>query len=75
MATAADYRKLAEECFEWAREARDENVREHRDENVREHYVKLGQIWLECAARAELRSAALTPRQRTTAPKVANRAA
>jgi hypothetical protein len=67
MATAADYRKLAEECFEWAREA--------RDENVREHYVKLGQIWLECAARAELRSAALTPRQRTTAPKVANRAA
>src|SRR6516165_11754100 len=23
MATAAEYRKLAEECFEWAREARD----------------------------------------------------
>jgi hypothetical protein len=67
MATAADYRKLAEECFEWAREA--------RDESVREHYVKLGQIWLECAARAELRSAVLTPRQRTTAPKVTNRAA
>ena len=47
MATAADYRKLAEECFEWVREA--------RDESVRKHYVKLGQIWLECAARVQLR--------------------
>jgi hypothetical protein len=45
MATAAEYRIMAEECFEWAREA--------RDESVREHYAKLGQIWLECAARAE----------------------
>jgi hypothetical protein len=67
MATAAEYRKLAEECFEWAREA--------RDQSVREHYVKLGQIWLDCAARAELRSALLTPRQRTTTPKVTSRAA
>ena len=67
MATAADYRKLAEECFEWARKA--------RDESVREHYVKLGHIWLECAARAELRSAMLTPQQGTTALRVTNRAA
>ena len=52
MATAADYRKLAEECFEWAREA--------SDASVREHYAKLGQIWLESAARAELQSYALT---------------
>ena len=47
MATAADYRKMAEECFEWARVA--------RDASVREHYVKLGQIWLECAARARIK--------------------
>ena len=51
MATAAEYRKLAEECFEWAREA--------RDESVRRHYAKLGQI-LESAARAALRSRAIT---------------
>jgi hypothetical protein len=53
MARAADYRKWAEECFEWAREA--------RDESVREQYAKLGRIWLECAARADLRSDAIAP--------------
>ncbi len=65
--TAADYRKLAEECFEWTREA--------RDVSVREHYAKLGEIWLECAARAELQSAVLTPPEPTTSQKVASRAA
>ena len=63
MATAADYRKLAEECFEWAREA--------RDASVREHYVKLGQIWLESATRTELRSRAITSSKPETAQKVA----
>jgi hypothetical protein len=63
MASAADYRKLAEECFEWAREA--------RDLGVREHYAKLGQIWLECAARTELRSGRIASPQRTIAQKVA----
>jgi hypothetical protein len=63
MATAAEYRKLAEECFEWAREA--------RDENVREHYVKLGQIWLESSARAELQSRPTTPPEPTIAKKAA----
>ena len=48
MATAADYRKWPEECFEWAREA--------RDESVRHQYANLAQVWLECAGRAELRS-------------------
>ena len=48
MATAVEYRKLAEECFQWAREA--------LDESVREHYASLGRIWLECAARTEVRS-------------------
>ena len=47
MATAADYRKWAEECFEWAREA--------HDDSVRQQYANLGQVWLECAVRAELR--------------------
>ena len=53
MATAVEYRKLAEECFQWAREA--------SDENVREHYASLGRIWRECAVRAEVRSGIITP--------------
>ena len=48
MATAAEYQKLAEECFRWAREA--------SDESVREQYASLGRVWLERAARAELPS-------------------
>ena len=58
MATAADYRKWAEECFEWARQA--------SDEAVREQYASLGRVWLEQAARAE-RPSALT----SSEPKVA----
>ena len=61
MATAADYRKWAEECFEWARQA--------SDESVREQYAKMGEHWLEQAARAELRS--VTPPELKTAQKVA----
>lgn len=45
MATAADYRKWAEECFEWARQA--------PDESVREQYASLGRVWLERVARAD----------------------
>jgi hypothetical protein len=63
MATAADYRKWAEECFEWAHQA--------RDTRVREQYASLGQVWLECAARAELRPGVITPSEPTTAVKVA----
>jgi hypothetical protein len=48
MATSADYRKWAEECFEWARAA--------TDDIVREQYASLGRVWLERAARAELPS-------------------
>jgi hypothetical protein len=55
MATAADYRKWAEECFEWARQA--------SDETVREQYASLGRVWLEYAARTD----AITPSE----PKVA----
>jgi hypothetical protein len=58
MATVADYRKWAEECFEWARQA--------SDEAVREQYASLGRVWLEQAARAE-RPKAIT----SSEPKVA----
>jgi len=61
MATAADYRKWAEECFEWARAA--------SDDCVREQYAKIGHVWLEQAALAELLSA--TPSEPKTAQKVA----
>ena len=63
MATAADYRKWAEECFEWARQA--------SDESVREQYAQIGQVWLEQAARAELLSDMTTPPELKTAKKVA----
>jgi len=63
MATAADYRKRAEECFAWARKA--------RAESVRQQYTNLGKFWLDCTMRAELRSAAITPSEPTTAQKVA----
>ncbi len=63
MATAADYRKLAEECFEWARQA--------SNETVREHYSSLGRVWLEYAARADTRSAAITPPASKPPQKVA----
>ncbi len=53
MATAAHYRELAQECFEWAHEA--------RDVVVRQHYAKLCEIWLDCAAQAELRSGVTIP--------------
>ena len=61
--TPADYRKWAEECFEWAREA--------RDKAVREQYGSLGRVWLERAVRAELRSDPITPPETTTPAKVA----
>jgi len=63
MATAAEYRKLSEECFKWAREA--------SDESVREQYASLGRVWLEYAARAELQSPALPSSQSKTAQKIA----
>ncbi len=52
MATVAEYRKWAEDCFEWAREA--------SDEMVRESYIKMGQLWLEHAVRTELMSGMIT---------------
>lgn len=63
MATAAEYRKWAEECFEWARDA--------RDDAVRQQYASLGQVWLECAVQAEVRSGAITPSEPKGARDVA----
>ena len=63
MGTAADYRKWAEECFEWAREA--------SDESVREQYASLGRVWLECAARAEFQSGAMAAPEPKPGQKVA----
>jgi hypothetical protein len=63
MATAAEYQKLAEECFRWAREA--------SDESVREQYASLGRVWLEYAARVELQSHTPTAPDSETAQKIA----
>jgi hypothetical protein len=63
MATAADYLKWAEECFEWARGA--------SDESVREQYASLGRVWLERAAQAELLSDMINAPGAKTAQKVA----
>jgi len=62
MATVAEYRKWAEECFEWARAA--------SDEGVRGQYASLGRVWLERAAQAQLRRKIDQPEPKT-AQKVA----
>jgi hypothetical protein len=43
--TAAQYRAMAEECFQWAETA--------TDEKVRANYLGSAQIWLEAAARLD----------------------
>ena len=63
MATAAEYRKWADECFEWAHAA--------SDEKVREQYASLGRVWLEQAERAELMSATTNPPEPEEGEKVA----
>ena len=42
MHTAAEYRKMAEECFEWAATA--------VDDEVRANYLGIAQIWLQAAS-------------------------
>jgi hypothetical protein len=54
MKTAAEYRAMAEECFEWARET--------HHHAVRKGYLKLAQVWLEAASRLDsLPAARLRP--------------
>jgi hypothetical protein len=57
--TAAEFRLWAEECFKWAGEA--------SDKSVRESYSKMGELWLENAARAEGVSGVITPQEPKTA--------
>jgi hypothetical protein len=45
MKTAAEYRAMAEECFQWAREA--------KTKEVRVSLRKLAQIWLDLAAKLD----------------------
>ena len=45
MKTAAEYRAMAEECFEWAREV--------RTREVRASYLRLAQIWLDIASKLD----------------------
>ena len=47
MHTAAEYRKMAEECFEWATTA--------VDDEVRANYLGIAQIWLQAASRLRRR--------------------
>jgi hypothetical protein len=42
MATPAEYRVMADECFQWARVA--------KTKNVRLAYLEIAKIWLEAAA-------------------------
>ena len=63
MATAAEYRKWAQECFAWAREA--------PDEAVSKQYASLGRVWLERAVRAERLSGIINPPEPEARPKVA----
>jgi len=45
MKTAAEYRAMAEECFQWASET--------NDRNVRAGYLGLAQVWLDAAAKLD----------------------
>jgi hypothetical protein len=45
MKTAIEYRAMAEECFQWARET--------HDRAVRAGYLGLAQVWLDAAAKLD----------------------
>lgn len=45
MQTAVEYRKMAEECLEWATTA--------LNEEVRTNYVGMAQIWLKAASKLD----------------------
>jgi hypothetical protein len=56
MATVAEYRKWAEECFEWARAA--------SDEGVREQYASLAEFGLSVLHRLSSAGRSISPSQR-----------
>jgi hypothetical protein len=45
MKTAAEYRAMADECFQWAREA--------TNNDVRAGYLAIAQVWLDAAAKLD----------------------
>jgi hypothetical protein len=45
MKTAGEYRAMAEECFKWSREA--------KDDEVRESLLQLAQVWLDAASKLD----------------------
>jgi hypothetical protein len=45
MKTAAEYRAMAEECFQWAREA--------KAKEVRVSLLQLAQVWLDAASKLD----------------------
>jgi hypothetical protein len=45
MKTAAEYRAMANECFEWARDA--------QTDEVRASYLQLAQVWLDAASKLD----------------------
>ncbi len=45
MKTAAEYRAMAEECFEWAGDV--------RTSEVRKSYLQLAQVWLNIASKLD----------------------
>jgi hypothetical protein len=53
MITPQEYRRMADECFGWAREA--------QTDEVRLCYVNLAQTWLEAASWVEQASRRLAP--------------
>jgi len=57
--TAAEYRAMAEECFQWAREA--------QAEEVRVSLRQLAQVWLDAASKLD----GLPPIQTQSAPDAA----
>jgi hypothetical protein len=54
MKTATEYRVMAEECFEWARQA--------QTAEVRATYLQLAEVWLETASKLDGLSPTSTPR-------------
>jgi hypothetical protein len=45
MKTAVEYREMADECFNWAREA--------RTDEIRASCLRLAQIWLDAASKLD----------------------
>jgi hypothetical protein len=63
MKTAAEYRAMAEECFNWAHET--------HDGAVRKGYLGLAQIWLDAASQLDGLPAVRIPPTPDEAPKTA----